>query len=340
MSRELIDLAKKPDASLAAKLRDAFSSEKLTDGSAVLADRGDFLYALESASEPQLYIDDEPAPPMQKLDGDLRYATARLLQGWSHAHFYRVDGKMLGGKRFDTAAYMDESYEQPGVPKGKLSDMMVHESAVYHGWKVSWWIYASPGVEPGTPAPVMIWADGHRFIQRDMRARLLPLTENLVHAKKIPPMAHVLISPTVVEDPVNGPYTPNGHTDMRSLLYDTVNDDYNHMVFGEIFPKAETMYKLRRDGYSTGACGQSSGGICAFNQAWQYPERVSRVISRIGTFTSIQWRWGQEARDGGDRYGFQKPPQALQGGEMFPIPGAPAGQEEHPRLALRRRLRP
>ncbi|MEZ5392452.1 MAG: hypothetical protein R2724_06125 [Bryobacterales bacterium] len=151
MSRELIDLAKKPDASLAGKLRAAFSTEKLEDGSAVIADHGDFLYALESASAPQLYIDDEPAPPMKNLDGDLWYATARLLQGWSHAHFYRVDGKMLGDKRFDTAAYMDESYEQPGVPKGQVSDMMVHESAVYHGWKVSWWIYASPGVKPDTP---------------------------------------------------------------------------------------------------------------------------------------------------------------------------------------------
>ena len=319
VSRELINLAKKPDDSFAAKIRDAFPAEKLKDGSAVLADHGDFLYAIESASEPQIYIDDEPAPPMKKLDGALWYSTARLLQGWSHAHFYRVDGKMLGDKRFDTAAYMDESYEQEGVPKGKLSEMMVHESAVYHGWKVSWWMYASPGVKADTPAPVMIWADGHRFLQRDTRARLFPLTENLIQSKKIPPMVHVLISPTVVEDPVNGPYTPNGRTDMRSLLYDTVNDDYNHMVFGEIFPKAETLYKLRKDGYSTGACGQSSGGICAFNQAWQYPERVSRVISRIGTFTSIQWRWGQEAEGDSDRYGFQKPAGAMMGGEMFPF---------------------
>lgn len=319
VSRQLIESAKKPGAGLAAEIRKAFPEDKLKDGSAVLSDHADYLFAIASDSTPQLYIDDEPAPPMKKVDGGLWVHTAKLLQGWSHAHFYRVGGKMLGGKRFDTAAYMDESYEQPGVPQGKVSDMMVHESAVYHGWKVSWWIYASPGVQPGTPAPVMIWCDGHRFLQRDMRARLFPLTENLVQAKKIPPMVHVLISPTVVDDPVNGPYTPNGHTDMRSLLYDTVNDDYNHMVFGEIFPKADTMYKLRKDGYSTGVGGQSSGGICAFNQAWQYPERVSRVISRIGTFTSIQWRWGQEAEGDSDRYGFQKPAPPLMGGEMFPF---------------------
>jgi hypothetical protein len=317
VSRELIDLAKKLDTSLAARLRTHFAADKLGDGSAVLADRGDFLYVLQSASEPTLYIDDAPAPAMKRLDGDLWFHTAKLLQGWSHAHYYRVGGKQLGDRRFDTAAYLEDSYEQPGVPQGKLSEMMVHSSAVYQGWKVSWWLYASPGVDPATPAPVMIWADGHRFLQRDIRARLFPLTENLLHQKKIPPMVHVLVSPTLIDDPVDGPYTPNNHQNMRSLLYDTVNGDYNSMIFGEIFPKAETMYKLRADGYSTGACGQSSGGICAFNQAWQWPERVGRVISRIGTFTSIQWRYGQENKD--NRYGFQDPPDALMGGEMFPF---------------------
>ena len=36
--------------------------------------------------------------------------------------------------------------------------------------------------------------------------------------------------------------------------------------------------------------GLSSGGICSFNAAWQMPDQFSRVISWIGSFTSIQWK--------------------------------------------------
>ena len=311
MSQELIQYAKKPanGRELASRVRQAFSPEKLRDGSAVVSHLGDFLWAIESKTPPHLYIDDEPAPPMTKADGDLWYHSAGLLTGRSHAHYYRVGGSVLGDKRFDTSAFTQDSYPKPGGPEGKVSEAMVHESQVYHGYKVSWWVYASPGVDPATPAPVMIWKDGHRFLSRDDRSRLFVVTENLIQQNKLPPMVHILIAPTVVGD------APAGRS-LRSLLYDTLNDDYNKMVFGEIFPKTETMYKLRKDGYSVGACGQSSGGICAFNMAWHRPRSVSRVISRIGSFTSIQWRYGQANPE--NRFGFSDPAGFLNGGELYP----------------------
>ena len=317
MNAELIALAKRPDApELPARIRSTFSAEALADGSAVTEHLGDFLWAIESDSEPFLYVDDEPVLHMKRLgDSNLYMHTAKLLPGWAHAHYYRVKGKQLGDKRFDTASLTEDSYEQPGVPQGKLSEKFTHESRVYQGYKVSYWVYASHGVDPNTPAPVMTFLDGHRFLQRDMRDRLPTVTDNLVHQKKIPPMVHVLVSPAQIEDPVDGPYTPP--RSLRSLLYDTVNDDYNHMVLGEIFPKVETMYKLRRDGYSVGACGQSSGGIGAFNMAWQRPQEVGRVLCRIGTFTSIQWRYGQPNEN--DRFGFDPIPAQLDGGNVFPF---------------------
>jgi enterochelin esterase family protein len=48
--------------------------------------------------------------------------------------------------------------------------------------------------------------------------------------------------------------------------------------------------------------GLSSGGICSFNVAWQMPEQFSRVISLIGSLTSIQWKENSEAPDGGQSY--------------------------------------
>src|SRR5216683_1807275 len=48
--------------------------------------------------------------------------------------------------------------------------------------------------------------------------------------------------------------------------------------------------------------GLSSGGICSFNAAWQMPDRFSRVISWIGSFTSIQWKEDPGIPDGGQDY--------------------------------------
>src|SRR5260370_32459589 len=48
--------------------------------------------------------------------------------------------------------------------------------------------------------------------------------------------------------------------------------------------------------------GLSSGAICAFNAGWQMPDQFSRVISWIGSFSSIQWREDPNVQDGGQDY--------------------------------------
>lgn len=89
---------------------------------------------------------------------------------------------------------------------------------------------------------------------------------------------------------------------MRSTEYDTVSDRYARFLREEILPEVGQKYNLRQDGYSYGIAGESSGAIAAFNAAWQKPNWFSRVLSRIGTFTSIQWIPGQ--LDGGNIYPF------------------------------------
>ena len=260
---------------------------------------------------------------MRQLPGNLWARAARLRTGTSHAHYYRVDTKILGGKRFDTAAYGPDSYPQDGVPRGELSEELTHESATYRGWKVSYWVYASPGVDPSTPSATMVWQDGHRFLEREKRSRIMTVVENLIHQKKLPPMVLVLVAPGPIGDFDNArSYAPRAIGHMRSLLYDTFNDDYNKMVVDEIFPKVDKTYRLRSDGYSRAIGGQSSGGICSLNAAWFRPHAFSRVLSRIGSYASIQWRWGQENAFGEyplGPYGDRDPSEPLDGGNIWPF---------------------
>ena len=50
--------------------------------------------------------------------------------GPPRARCYRVSREVLGGNRYDTAAYGENSYPQERVPKGQLSEKLFHERDV------------------------------------------------------------------------------------------------------------------------------------------------------------------------------------------------------------------
>jgi enterochelin esterase family protein len=89
---------------------------------------------------------------------------------------------------------------------------------------------------------------------------------------------------------------------MRSTLYDTVSDRYPRFLRDELLPEVEAKYNIRKDAYSRGIMGLSSGAICSFNAAWQMPDQFSRVISWIGSFVSLQWREDPAMAEGGQDY--------------------------------------
>ena len=254
----------------------------------------DYLFVIPSSSPATVSIDGQPAREMQRV-GDSNYwmRLEKMRVGVTHAYQFFADGKALGN-RSDVSGYNPDSYPKPGVPQGKLSDKYTITSKIYDGMKADYWIYASPGVDPNVPAPLMVWEDGQTIIGGDLsKLRLFTVTENLVAQKRIPPMVHVLIAPG---------FSPEGKA-MRSIEYDTVSDRYNRFLLQEVLPEVEKVYHLRQDGYSRAIGGESSGGICSFNSAWFNPDKFARVHSTIGSYTSIQWR-PDEKQDGGNLYPF------------------------------------
>ncbi len=300
------------------QLRDAitatFDAKDLKEGTAWAGQGPDFFFATESASKPELHIDSASGPQMQQLVGsNLWYAAARIEQlGKLHSFYYLVNGAKFGGK-LDVPAFGPLSYLQPGVPSGTLSDKNTHVSKIYDGMKSEYWIYVPAQYKPETPAAVMVFQDGGGYIHRDGNNPTLNVIDNLIAQKKIPIMIAVFINPGDITD---SPGTPTfqfvrGYSDkwqrtlkdsMRSTLYDTVSDRYVRFLRDEILTDVATKYSLRKDSYSRAITGLSSGGICAFNAAWQMPDQFSRVISWIGSFSSIQWREDPAIPDGGQDY--------------------------------------
>jgi enterochelin esterase family protein len=187
------------------------------------------------------------------------------------------------------------------VPKGTLSEKKTITSKIYPGATADYWVYASPGVDPAKPSPLMVWQDGQGVAAgADLSGlRLFTVTENLIAQKLLPPIVYVMISPAVVPNPPQ----PNGRS-LRSVQYDTVSDKFGHYLMDEVLPEVEKTYKLRPDGYSRAIAGESSGAICAFNVAWFFTDKFSRVHSAIGSYTSIQWR-PDDKQDGGNVYPFR-----------------------------------
>jgi enterochelin esterase family protein len=294
---ELIDAARAKSPSLADLL--AKRSTALQQG-AVWVWGQDFLFALQSDGAATVSIDGQPAELLSKLSGsNLSCRLVKMRTGVTHSYQFYVEGKPLGQRR-DVAGYNPDSYPKPGVPKGVLSEKKTITSKIYPGATADYWIYASPGVDPAKPSALMVWQDGQGLINGDLSSlRLFTVTENLVAQKLLPPIVYVMISPAI-----NPAETQPQRRSLRSIQYDTVSDRFGRYLMEEVLPEVEKVYKLRPDGYSRAIAGESSGAICAFNVAWFFTDRFSRVHSAIGSYTSIQWR-PDEKQDGGNVYPFR-----------------------------------
>ena len=311
---QLVELAKGGSPALRDAITSTFEAKDLKEGTAWAGRGSDFFFAVQTQAKPELFIDAAPGPQMRPIAGsDIWYSAAHIEQlGKLHSFYYLVNGTKFGGK-LDVPAFGPLSYLQPGVPSGTLSDKIIHTSKIYDAMKSEYWIYVPAQYKPEIPAAVMVFQDGQSYTDRNGNNPALNVIDNLIAQKKIPVMICIFISPGDITDSPGTPsynfakaYSEKWHRtlkdSMRSTLYDTVSDRYVRFLRDEILPEVAAQYNLRKDPYSRAITGLSSGGICAFNAAWQMPDQFSRVISWIGSYASIQWKEDPAVPDGGQDY--------------------------------------
>ncbi len=262
----------------------------------------DFLFAIDIDTTPTISVDRQPPLPMTRVAGsNLWYRLMRLRAGVTHSYEFFSNGQQMSLMySYDVAGYNLDSYPRAGVPRGTMSGKKTMTSKIYAGMAADHWVYATPGVDPSRPSPVMVWQDGEAMTgAKDLvRMRLAMVSENLVRQNLIPPMVHVLISPGSAAG------TNGATTSLRGMQYGTVSDRYGRYLMEEILPDVEKIYRLRQDGYSRAIGGLSAGGICAFNTAWYFPGEFSRVYSHVGAFTAPSGD-RPELGDGGHLYPFK-----------------------------------
>ena len=284
---ELLQMARMRSAGLEQALRDTFGADNIQKGTAAAGEMGEFIWAVAADKGPSLQINREAPIPAFKA-GSLWVVQSRLNMGTSYKYTWVVDGKPIGGSN-NLPAFGPDSYSKPGVPQGKLTGPIEVPSKIYPDVKANVWYYIPAQWDGLTPLAVQVWGDGQNFTgARPGQWRVLETLDNLTAQKRIPLMVNIFVQPGT------GP-----KNNQRSIEYDTVSDTYLHRLLDEILPVVAKDVKMRTDGYSRAIQGLSSGGIMAFNAAFNRPEEFSRVLSWIGSYTALQ-RSTAHPEGGGD----------------------------------------
>ncbi len=174
-----------------------------------------------------------------------------------------------------------EATKQEGVPEGKIEGPFDFKSEIFPGTERQYWIYVPAQYDADKPACSLIVQDG---LNRAQQWRLPTICDNLIHAQEMPVTIGVFVTPGVVP-----PLVENAQPRFnRSFEYDSLGDRYARFLLEELLPEVGKTYNLSNNPNDRALAGASSGGICAFNAAWERPDAFRRVISTIGTYVGLR----------------------------------------------------
>lgn len=212
------------------------------------------------------------------------------------ALFLLVAAAPLFAQRPPSDQGMDDFYElgpdslpHDGVPKGTIDGPHVLPSEVFPGTQHTYSVYVPAQYDPNVPASLMIFQDGHAFMQEDGPVRAQNVMDNLIHRREIPVMIGVFINPgRTPEQPEPNPSDWGDRTTNRPDEYNSLDDRYARVIIDELLPVLYARYNISKDPQQHGIGGASSGAIAAFTVAWERPDQFSKVLSIVGSYTNIR----------------------------------------------------
>jgi sugar lactone lactonase YvrE/enterochelin esterase-like enzyme len=182
-----------------------------------------------------------------------------------------------------------DSEEQMGSPKGEILKFTFSNSKIFPGTSREISVYIPAQYKADAPACVYVNQDGIQW-----KAPIV--FDNLIAKNKMPVTIGVFITP----GKVIAQSSETGDRFNRSFEYDGLGGNYARFLLDEVFPFIENqkatdgrLLKLSKNGNDRAIGGSSSGAVCAFTAAWEYPDEFSKVFSAIGTYVGLR---------GADRY--------------------------------------
>lgn len=178
-----------------------------------------------------------------------------------------------------------DSERHDGVPKGTVTTY-TWESKIYPNTKRNYYVYVPAQYDANKKAALMIFQDGHAYVNETGDFRVPIVYDNLIHKKELPVTICLFVDPGywTTASPPQSPFMSQN----RSFEYDDLTDQYANFLINELIPELKKKYNISDDPKMHGIGGLSSGGICAFTAAWFRPDYFHKVLSHIGSFTDIR----------------------------------------------------
>jgi len=183
-----------------------------------------------------------------------------------------------------------DSKFQPGVPRGEVFQFPIKNPAAYPGMDCTIEVYVPAQYRAEKPACVCLLLDGLENVEAPA------VFDNLIHKKQMPVAIGIGLRPG--ENP-SSRQGVNPRFD-RSFEFDSMTGVLADFIIHHVLPEVEkrrtpSNLPIRLSGNPDDRMigGGSSGGIGAFNVAWQRPDAFRRVSVISGTFVGMR---------GGDRF--------------------------------------
>ncbi len=167
------------------------------------------------------------------------------------------------------------------TPEGSVEGPFPLMSTIYPGTQRQYWVYVPKQYDPAKPACTLVVQDGKNRADEWNLPRVM---DELIHAQEMPVTIGIFVTPGQVpalKENAQPRYN-------RSFEYDSLGDAYARFLLEELLPEVGKSYNLSSNANDRALAGASSGGICAFNAAWERPEAFRRVICTIGTFVGLR----------------------------------------------------
>lgn len=181
------------------------------------------------------------------------------------------------------SGYVPTELKPEDVPKGQVKEFTFSTSAIFPGTVRQVAVFIPAQYDGSKPACVYVKADGYNPAEKG-------LLEAMIAAKEMPVTVGVFVRPGDLPATVKGTIGRRN----RCFEYDGVGDNNVRFLVEELLPEVARRFDLKLSTSGNDRCmaGGSSGGIAAFNAAWERPDAFSRVYANSGSF--VAFRGGHE----------------------------------------------
>lgn len=179
--------------------------------------------------------------------------------------------------------YVPPSIKPEAILPGEVKRCSFSQSAIFPGTVRDVAVFIPAQYDGSQPACVYVKTDGYNPKEKT-------LLETLIATHEMPVTIGVFVRPGDLPAPMKG---TQGRRN-RCFEYDGMGDNNVRFFIEELLPfvAKEFNLKLSTSGNDRCIAGGSSGGITAFNAAWERPDAFSRVYANSGSF--VAFRGGHE----------------------------------------------